>query len=59
MDGYDFGVFANTLGQHRIAWRNQLIDRSIDLSKVGDLPVEDGRPATRTPGFPATSRPAR
>lgn len=40
MSGHDFVVFTNTLGQHRLAWRNQLIDRDLDLSKVGNLPTE-------------------
>lgn len=31
-------VFTNSLGQHTLARRNQLIDRDIDLSKAGTLP---------------------
>ena len=39
MHADEFVVFTNTLGQHTLAWRNQLIDRDIDLSKIGTLPL--------------------
>lgn len=35
----EFVVFTNSLGQHVLAWRHQLIDRDIDLSKIGTLPL--------------------
>lgn len=40
MHGNDFVVFTNSLGQHRLAWRNQLVGRNLDLAKVGNLPTE-------------------
>jgi hypothetical protein len=41
MDGYHFVVFTNSLGQHRLAWRGQLLDADLDLSRMGDLAVPD------------------
>ena len=38
MYGHDFVVFTNSFGQHRLAWRGQLIDPDLDLSRMGDLP---------------------
>jgi hypothetical protein len=35
----EFVVFTNSLGQHTLAWRNQLLDRDIDLTKMGTLPL--------------------